>query len=255
MNSEIEKLIELALADGVVTEKERATILRKAESLGVDKDEVEMTLDAKLHLKQNEVAPKPKSQKEGEIIKCPSCGDVLDSFSSKCPSCDHEIRGKGANKIILNIESKIESVQADFNERIAKTSNKRDLDYMESRDEAIALVISNIPVPSTKEDLLEVIAFCYPKVTGIVHTEAYSAKFNECLAKLEMLIVNNFKEKVAEEKKAQWRIVKNMLLVFLVITIIVFVFMFFFSSDDVKSLDQKMKNKVENYVGEKLNDN
>ena len=45
MHPEIEKLIELALADGQVTERERNVILKKAKSLGVDEDEVEMILD------------------------------------------------------------------------------------------------------------------------------------------------------------------------------------------------------------------
>ena len=50
MHTEIENLINMALADGEVTEKERAIILRKAESLGIDKDEVEMILDGRIAL-------------------------------------------------------------------------------------------------------------------------------------------------------------------------------------------------------------
>jgi len=42
---EIEKLIKMALADGQVTDKEREIILRKAEKLGLDIDEVEMYLE------------------------------------------------------------------------------------------------------------------------------------------------------------------------------------------------------------------
>lgn len=50
MNPEIEKLIEMALADGRVTDKEREIILRKAEKLGLDVDEVEMYLEGKENL-------------------------------------------------------------------------------------------------------------------------------------------------------------------------------------------------------------
>jgi hypothetical protein len=49
MNSEIEKLIKMALADGQVTDKEREIILRKAEKLGLDVDEVEMYLEGSLY--------------------------------------------------------------------------------------------------------------------------------------------------------------------------------------------------------------
>ena len=48
MNPEIEKLINMALADGQVTDKEREIILRKAEKLGLDVDEVEMYLEGRL---------------------------------------------------------------------------------------------------------------------------------------------------------------------------------------------------------------
>lgn len=46
MNSEIEKLINLAIADGQITEKERSVILKKATQLGIDADEVEIILDS-----------------------------------------------------------------------------------------------------------------------------------------------------------------------------------------------------------------
>ena len=72
MNAEIEKLIDLALADGQITEKERNVILKKAAELGVDADEVEMTLDGKLHQLE---ASKPKDkEKVGSINTCPACG-------------------------------------------------------------------------------------------------------------------------------------------------------------------------------------
>lgn len=41
MHPELDKLIEMALADGQVTDKEREIILRKAEKLSLDVDEVE----------------------------------------------------------------------------------------------------------------------------------------------------------------------------------------------------------------------
>ena len=42
MHPELDKLIEMALADGQVTDKEREIILRKAEKLSLDVDEVEI---------------------------------------------------------------------------------------------------------------------------------------------------------------------------------------------------------------------
>ena len=45
----LEKLIDLALADGELTEKEKQVLFKKAESMGIDLDEFEMVLDARLH--------------------------------------------------------------------------------------------------------------------------------------------------------------------------------------------------------------
>ncbi len=50
MNQEIEKLINLTIATGEITEKKRATIMHKAESLGEDLDEVELILNGELAL-------------------------------------------------------------------------------------------------------------------------------------------------------------------------------------------------------------
>jgi hypothetical protein len=49
MNPELEKLIDLTLADGVLTEKEKTVLFRKARELGVEEDELEIILDGKLH--------------------------------------------------------------------------------------------------------------------------------------------------------------------------------------------------------------
>ncbi len=47
-NEQLEKLIDYALADGELTEKEKQVLFKKAESMGVDLDEFEMVLDARL---------------------------------------------------------------------------------------------------------------------------------------------------------------------------------------------------------------
>ena len=44
MHPELQKLIEMAILDGNLTDKRREIILRKAEKIGLDIDEVEMYL-------------------------------------------------------------------------------------------------------------------------------------------------------------------------------------------------------------------
>lgn len=52
MHPEIEKLINLTVASGEITEKKKAIIMRKAESLGENVDEVEMIIDGEFALLQ-----------------------------------------------------------------------------------------------------------------------------------------------------------------------------------------------------------
>ncbi len=48
-NQELSNLIEASIVDGKITKKEKAAIIKKAESLGIDKDEIEIILEAELH--------------------------------------------------------------------------------------------------------------------------------------------------------------------------------------------------------------
>lgn len=97
-NEQLENLIDAALADGVLTEKEKQILFKKAQAMDIDLDEFEMVLDARLvELKKKEAreaeqyqiemekakaAQKsaPKSNKYGDIRKCPSCGAMVESF-------------------------------------------------------------------------------------------------------------------------------------------------------------------------------
>jgi len=81
MNPELENLVNVALTDGYITDKERNVLKRKAEGLGFDTDELEMILDGKLYEINKQNRPK--------VDKCPNCGDVISGLSKICPSCDY----------------------------------------------------------------------------------------------------------------------------------------------------------------------
>ena len=96
-DSRMEQLIDMALADGELTEKEKQVLFKRAESMGIDLDEFEMVLDARLYkLGQQQQATKPsatsapKSDKYGDVKKCPACGAMIESFTARCPECGHE---------------------------------------------------------------------------------------------------------------------------------------------------------------------
>lgn len=47
-DKKLEQLIDAALADGELTQKEKQVLFKKAQEMGIDLDEFEMVLDARL---------------------------------------------------------------------------------------------------------------------------------------------------------------------------------------------------------------
>ena len=99
---QLETLINAALADGVLSEKEKQILFKRAQSLGIDLDEFEMVLDAKLlEIKktEKEQASKsaPKSNKYGDVRKCPVCGSLVPPLAAVCTDCGYEFIGIDAN--------------------------------------------------------------------------------------------------------------------------------------------------------------
>ncbi|MDE6308650.1 MAG: tellurite resistance TerB family protein, partial [Muribaculaceae bacterium] len=52
----LERLINAALADGVITDKERQVLHRKAQEEGVDPDELDLVLEAMLYERKRDIA-------------------------------------------------------------------------------------------------------------------------------------------------------------------------------------------------------
>lgn len=75
-----------------------------------------------------------KAVYEGEIHKCPNCGEVLRSFISKCPSCGYEIRGSHSSESVRDFAIKLSQITSD--------------------EQKVAL-LQSFPIPNTKEDIFE----------------------------------------------------------------------------------------------------
>ena len=114
-NEQIEKLIELALADGELTEKEKQVLFKRAEAEGIDLDEFEMVLEARIFEKTknktNETTVAPKSEKLGDIKKCPACGAIAESFSTKCSDCGTEFRNIESSNSVIKFFEKLDEIE------------------------------------------------------------------------------------------------------------------------------------------------
>lgn len=159
----LENLIEMALADGELTEKEKQVLFKKAEAQGIDLDEFEMVLDAKLYEKQKSTnsmqsahQSAPKSEKYGDVRKCPNCGAILESFITKCPDCDFEFTNVEAVSSISKLFKKLESLDEQ------KGGGFFSIFKDEGIEEKKISIVKTFPIPNTKEDLLEFLSVAAP---------------------------------------------------------------------------------------------
>lgn len=105
-SKELEEVIEAALADGDITEKERAVLHKKALQEGVDPDEVDVVVDGRLQQMQNEV-----DKAKQKVRKCPRCGWEIPAMSAVCPNptCHIVFDTDGAvNKALTNYMKQLE---------------------------------------------------------------------------------------------------------------------------------------------------
>ena len=180
ISENLNSLIEFALADGELSEKEKQILFKKAESEGIDLDEFEIILEAKLfNAKQTQEPPKqvpnvnvaPKSDKFGDIKKCPSCGAIVESFSTRCTDCGHSFTNIQANASVqklFDMINELESKRGDdetnplkaFGSAISKSFGVSVGDRINNQKKEL---ISNFPVPNTKDDIIEFLTLALPK--------------------------------------------------------------------------------------------
>lgn len=113
-----------------------------------------------------------KTKFEGEVYKCPQCGEVLDAFQTLCPSCGHEIRGASAALSVREFASQL----------AAATSDSQKI-----------LIIRSFPVPNTKEDIFEFMILASTNIDGEQQKAVYDAwlvKFEQCYKKAQLIVLD-----------------------------------------------------------------
>ena len=172
-NEQLEKLIEMALMDGELTEKEKQVLFKKAEAMGVDLDEFEMVLEAKLFEKQQsmqqttQTTAAPKSDKFGEVKKCPACGSMVQSFQTKCSDCGHEFKNIGANVSIGKLFEMLNACENERKDEGMSVGSALGAMFAEALGgdkimEKKKSIISGFPIPNTKDDILEFLSTAIP---------------------------------------------------------------------------------------------
>lgn len=220
-SKELEELIDAALADGVLTEKEKQILFKKAKAQGIDLDEFEMVLNARLLKVQQPQSAHLAKEKKGNIITCPNCGTHVSALAGVCPECGHEFTNIGAISSAQLLANKINEIS----EAVDKNGKIIDWHKERTKNTKIAQYISNFPIPNAKADLFEFSATMKSKMQDIVSNSysdedkeagaqlmtSYLVKYKECIIKIRALfpedayfaqILSSYNEDIKKAQKA-----------------------------------------------------
>ena len=242
-DEKIEALISAALTDGVLTEKEKQVLFKKAQAEGIDLDEFEMVLDARLvelekAEKEKAAASAPKSTKYGDVRKCPVCGAIVPALAVTCPECGYEFSNVETNFSSAKLyEQLVAAEHADYKvaeegliEMFTSNSQQRQQKIDAEKIKAQKKIIESFPVPMTKADLFDFMNYIKPHIKWGKLSGAYRKKMFECISKakslysndvdFEKLIANVEKDMTTRKRIILWPIIGVLSFVFVLLCIL-----------------------------------
>lgn len=175
-DDKLEALISVALADGTLSEKERQVLFKTAREQGIDLEEFEMVLQARILERQiaSDGAKRgvSKSDKYGSVRKCPACGAIVATFNGVCNQC---------GLVFTEVDANRSSQQ--LYEALSRESS------VEKKQE----IIETFPIPNTKADLLEFLTALKPRLMDVSSdfANSYSKKYAECIEKIKVAFVGD----------------------------------------------------------------
>ena len=186
-SKELEEVIDAAIADGVLTDKERAVLHKRAQAEGVDPDELDVVIDGRLAKKKKEedwLRPAPpkaaESTKVGNVMKCPNCGAPYQPGTGKCPECGHYFQNVAA---VSSAQRMAEGIQKILN------GPSGILGFGElTKQNKISRYIADFPVPNSKDDMLEFItARDVKRKSKSLYDGDFADKYKEVVKKAQLL--------------------------------------------------------------------
>ena len=108
---------------------------------------------------------------DGDLHRCPKCGEHLNAFVTICPVCNYELRGARTTSCVHELSRKLEQTESD--------------------EQKIEL-ISNFYIPNTKEDIYEFFILAFSNITGGGYgIEAWTVKLEQAYLKAKLAFGNS----------------------------------------------------------------
>ena len=136
---------------------------------------------------------------EGEIHKCPQCGEVLKAFEIKCPLCGYEIRNSKAHSSVRNLVKKlmeIDNQPETFASNLKRIKTFFKTNAVDPKEEQKAELIENYPIANNKEEIMEFMVLACSNFDDQYHrshakvrdiSDAWLAKIEQCYKKAKIV--------------------------------------------------------------------
>lgn len=246
-NEKLEALITAALADGVLTDKEKNLLFKKAEAMGIDRDEFELVLNGRLAKRKKEMEAK-SAQKKGAIPQ--ELDDLIKEFLTDgiISPKERQVLLNKAQALGLNLDEVdlyIDAQQQKADQAVATIMNQRKGNTCPYCGAPIPLLADKCPscgqfiTPESSKDLEEIfnhLEDALVKFKSCDNTAENQANVERYIRKAKMYYSNNPKiklllqeveneiedanEKEEESKRKAWNVVKIEVIIAAIIIII-----------------------------------
>lgn len=247
-SQQLEAIIDAALADGTLTDKEREVLHRRAAQEGIDADELDVVIDgrlAKMKKQEDWLKPAPpknlENEKLGNIVKCPNCGCTDVTGRAVCPECGYAFTNIRTNSSAEKLANQLAEIEVS---RRGSLFGGIAAAYGSGKTTEKASIIKNFPIPNTRDDLLEFLSLLKPKSSKFkkmslgsdqedLHlAPAYYIKYVECIDKAKRSFKNDpdfepyfdFYEKESKKINPLFYLFGGIVLFYVVIGLLVWIF-------------------------------
>ena len=184
-----------------MTDKERAVLHKRAAQEGIDADELDVVIEgrlAKIKQEKDWLRPTPpESEKREKVAKCPNCGATIVGGLAACPDCGYAFNNKKANSSIEKLHAQLDEFNIRQEKRFDGSSAVGSIVKGFGRamgrgpEKAKMDIISNFPVPNTRNDLLEFLTMIKPQAKSTADNRGLNIHNQEDMGYAYWLLYSN----------------------------------------------------------------
>lgn len=121
-----------------------------------------------------------KTVYDGEIHRCPNCGDILDAYESICKTCGYERRGVKATSSVQELAQKLEVIERQRPPKKVTSifTQAFTQGHISTTDEQKINLIQSFPIPNAKEDIMEFAVMAISNVDPDVFSTMSTNRYN-----------------------------------------------------------------------------